>query len=78
MTDFEVSRHIENINNNGFTVIKNNIDNDLIDRVICDFDEWSSIEENMFKKHNPVILGRWNIDYCVKKVDRKVYLSKEC
>ncbi len=31
----------------------------------------------MFKKHNPVILGRWNIDYCVKKVDRKVYLSNE-
>jgi hypothetical protein len=52
MTDFEVLGHIENINNNGFTVIKNNIDNDLINRVICDFDEWSSIEENMFKKHN--------------------------
>jgi hypothetical protein len=32
---------------------------------------------NMFKKHNPVILGRWNIDYCVKKVDRKVELSNE-
>jgi hypothetical protein len=35
------------------------------------------ININMFKKPNPLILGRWNLDYCVKKVDRKVYLSNE-
>ena len=35
------------------------------------------ININMFKKPNPLILGRWNLDDCVKKVDRKVYLSNE-
>ena len=32
---------------------------------------------SIFKKHNPVILGRWNIENCTKKINRKVDLSNE-
>ena len=47
-----IQYHVENINNNGFTIIKNAINNDLIDRVVCDFDTWCSIDENKFVKFN--------------------------
>jgi len=28
-------------------------------------------------RHDKKILGRWNIDYCNKKMDRKIDLSNE-
>lgn len=48
----DTNEHIQNIFNNGFTIIKNGVDNDLIDKVVSDFDEWSSLEENNFTKFN--------------------------
>ncbi len=47
-----IDQHISNIQNNGFTIIKNGINIDLIDSVVRDFDTWSSLEENNFKKFN--------------------------
>jgi len=47
-----IINHIENINNKGFTIIKNGIENNLVNKVINDFDYWSSLEENEFTKFN--------------------------
>jgi ectoine hydroxylase-related dioxygenase (phytanoyl-CoA dioxygenase family) len=46
----DLEKHISNINNNGLTIIKNGIDNDLVDRVVNDFDYWSSLPKNEFVK----------------------------
>ena len=48
-----IEYHVSNIQNNGFTIIKNGIDIDLVDKVVSDFDYWSSLEDNNFKKFNP-------------------------
>ncbi len=29
----------------------------------------------IFRNDSPKILGRWNIDYCNKKIDNKIYLA---
>lgn len=47
-----IEYHISNIQNNGFTIIKNGIDIDLVDKVVSDFDYWSSLKDNNFKKFN--------------------------
>ena len=47
-----IEYHVSNIQNNGFTIIKNGIDIDLVDKVVSDFDYWSSLEDNNFKKFN--------------------------
>jgi phytanoyl-CoA hydroxylase len=49
---FDRQKHVDDINNNGFTIIKNGIDIDLINKVIKDFDEWGSITSNNFTKFN--------------------------
>lgn len=48
----DTNEHIQNILNNGFTIIKNGVDKDLIDKVVSEFDEWSSLKENEFTKFN--------------------------
>jgi len=35
------------------------------------------ILKNIFIKDIPKPLGRWNIDYCIKKLDEKVKLTNE-
>jgi hypothetical protein len=45
-----IQTHINNIKNNGYTIIRNGIDNDLVDKVVSDFDYWISLEENDYKK----------------------------
>jgi len=50
--DFNIKEHISNIQNNGFTIIKNEINIDLIDKVVSDFDYWCSLEQNNFKNFN--------------------------
>jgi hypothetical protein len=50
--DFNIKEHISNIQNNGFTIIKNKINIDLIDKVVSDFDYWCSLEQNNFKNFN--------------------------
>lgn len=47
-----IEHHILNIQNNGFTIIKNGINIDLVDKVVSDFDYWCALEENNFKKFN--------------------------
>jgi hypothetical protein len=47
-----IEHHILNLQTNGFTIIKNGIDIDLVDKVVSDFDSWSALEENNFKKFN--------------------------
>jgi ectoine hydroxylase-related dioxygenase (phytanoyl-CoA dioxygenase family) len=42
--------HVNNINENGFTIIKNGVENNLIDRVVCDFDNWVNNTNNNFNK----------------------------
>lgn len=32
---------------------------------------------HQFIKHNKTPLGRWNIEYCDKKINHKIYLSNE-
>ena len=32
---------------------------------------------NFFNKNSPKPLGRWNIEYCSKKIDNKIDLSNE-
>jgi hypothetical protein len=32
---------------------------------------------NFFYKNSPKPLGRWNIEYCSKKIDNKIDLSNE-
>lgn len=36
-----------------------------------------NIIDKIFKKNLPKPLGRWNIDYCKKKIDNKIDLSNE-
>ena len=47
-----IDNHVLNIQNNGFTIVKNGIDIDLVDKVVSDFDYWCGLEENNFKKFN--------------------------
>ena len=49
---YEMLEHINNINTNGFTIVKNKVKLDLIDRVVRDFNYWSSIPENGYTKFN--------------------------
>jgi len=44
--------HKQNIDTLGYTIIRNGIDIDLVDRVVDDFNYWQSLPENNFKKHN--------------------------
>lgn len=37
----------------------------------------SSIIKNFFKREQPKTLGRWNVDYCHKKINQKIDLSNE-
>lgn len=48
--EINIEQHISNINDDGFTIIKNGINIDLVDKVVSDFDYWSSLEENGFSK----------------------------
>lgn len=50
--ELNIENHVFNINNNGYTIIRNGIDIDLVDKVVSDFDYWSSQEENGFVKFN--------------------------
>jgi len=50
--NYKIDEHINNINNNGFTIIKNCINSELVEKVIKDFDYWTSLEENKFIKFN--------------------------
>ena len=52
MTNESILEHINNINDNGFTIIKNGIEDELVNKVIYEFDEWASNKENNFKKFN--------------------------
>lgn len=47
-----IENHVLNITNNGFTIIKNGIDINLIDKVVNEFDYWTSLSENGFVKFN--------------------------
>jgi hypothetical protein len=38
---------------------------------------FKNIIDKIFKKNLPKPLGRWNIDYCNKKLDTKIDLSNE-
>ena len=37
----------------------------------------TNIIKKFMIRHDKKILGRWNIDYCNKKMDRKIDLSNE-
>ena len=47
-----IENHVLNIANNGFSIIKNGTDIDLVDKVVGDFDYWSSLNNNGFVKFN--------------------------
>lgn len=51
LNENDILLHIRNINEDGFTIIRNGIDIDLTDRVISDFNIWSSDEKNGFENH---------------------------
>ena len=38
---------------------------------------FTEILKNIFIKEIPKPLGRWNLDYCVVKLDKKIYLTNE-
>ena len=38
---------------------------------------YNIVRNNFILKSQFVPLGRWNIDYCVKKINRKIDLSNE-
>lgn len=44
--------HILNMKQLGYTVVEKCVDIDLINRVVSDFDEWSSLEQNGFTAFN--------------------------
>jgi ectoine hydroxylase-related dioxygenase (phytanoyl-CoA dioxygenase family) len=46
------AKALENIQNNGFTILRNAVSLELVDKVVSDFNYWSSIESNNFKPHN--------------------------
>jgi len=72
-----VEEHILNIQNNGFTVIKNGIDIDLIDKVVNDFDCWSALEENNFKKFNKDRVTNFHIyNENTKNLVTNIYVNK--
>ena len=34
-------------------------------------------KKNIYTSSKTIVLGRWNIDYCNKKINRKIDLSNE-
>jgi len=36
-----------------------------------------TVVKDIFSKEIPKPLGRWNLDYCVVKLDKKIYLTNE-
>lgn len=79
--------HILNIQNNGFTIIKNGIDIDLVDKVVSDFDYWSSLEYNNFKKFNKDRVTNFHIysentknlvtNFYVNKILEKIFQKEQ-
>jgi len=45
---FSSKKHVNNIQKNGYTIIRNGTDINLADKIIQEFDEWSSIPKNKF------------------------------
>ena len=45
---FSLKKHTANIQNNGYTIIRNGFDPILADTIVHEFDEWSSKPENKF------------------------------
>jgi hypothetical protein len=37
----------------------------------------ANIFKNIVKKETPTFLGRWNVDYCYKKINKKIDYSNE-
>jgi hypothetical protein len=72
-----IQTHIQNIENNGFTIIKNGIDIDLVDKVVSDFEYWSSLEENNFKKFNKDRVTNFHIySENTKNLVTNIYVNK--
>jgi ectoine hydroxylase-related dioxygenase (phytanoyl-CoA dioxygenase family) len=46
---FSVKKHVNNIEKNGYTIIRNAFDKELANKVIEEFDEWSSNPDNQFE-----------------------------
>jgi hypothetical protein len=38
---------------------------------------YNLISHNIFKKQQLIPLGRWNVENCIKKINRKIDLSNE-
>lgn len=47
-----IDQHLLNIHKYGMTIIRNGVNLDLVDKVVEDFDNWSSQVENNFVKFN--------------------------
>lgn len=47
-----IQTHVQNIQNDGFTIIRNGVNVGLVDKVVSDFDYWCSLESNNFLKFN--------------------------
>jgi hypothetical protein len=45
-------------------------------RLIVIFKNWL-LNISIFRKHRSLTLGRWNVEKCTKKIDRKIDLSNE-
>jgi len=37
----------------------------------------TTLKNKLFTKQSIVLLGRWNIDYCDKKINKKIKLNNE-
>lgn len=52
MDTYKLKSHLYDLNVDGYTVVRNAVDKTLIDKIVKEFDDWSMIPENKFKKFN--------------------------
>lgn len=52
MNTEKLKSHLYDLSVDGYTVIRNAVDKNLIDKIVTEFDYWSSLPENKFKKFN--------------------------
>ena len=84
----KIEEHIENINNYGFTILKNKIPHELIDCVINEFETWGLMTENNFVNHrfnrvtNFHIFSKNTMDIATNKyvneIISKLFNSQQC
>jgi phytanoyl-CoA hydroxylase len=74
---FRLKNHVNNIEKNGYTIIRNAFDTELANKVIEEFDEWSSNPNNQFEPFKQERITNFHIySNNTKDIVTNVYVNK--